>query len=115
MVRQNPCAVACTGPAIVQTNVSRPTPPPCKPRGVVIVQGFEGVFAKSSPQLLPICGRPAFNGTEGLGKRRAGIRILQSSAPLKRDEIGLNGHRALALCLSMTFSENRFTLFRIML
>src|SRR4029079_16148525 len=36
-------------------------------------------------------------------------------APLKRDEIGLNRHRALALCLSMIFSENRFTLFRIML
>jgi len=27
----------------------------------------------------------------------------------------LNRHRALALCLSMIFSENRFTLFRIML
>jgi hypothetical protein len=34
---------------------------------------------------------------------------------LKRDEIGLNRHRALALCLSMIFSENRSTLFRIML
>jgi len=34
---------------------------------------------------------------------------------LKRDEIGLNRHRALALCLSMIFSENRFTLFQIML
>jgi hypothetical protein len=31
---------------------------------------------------------------------------------LKRDEIGLNRHRALALCLSMIFSE---PLFRIML
>jgi hypothetical protein len=39
-----------------------------------------------------------------------------SSAPgaLKRDEIGMNRHRALAYCLSMIFSENRFTLFRIM-
>ncbi|WLA82297.1 hypothetical protein [Bradyrhizobium elkanii] len=34
---------------------------------------------------------------------------------LKRDEIGLNHHRALAPCLSMIFWENRFTLFRIML
>ncbi|MCC8969587.1 hypothetical protein [Bradyrhizobium brasilense] len=34
---------------------------------------------------------------------------------LRRDEIGLNHHRALAPCLSMIFSENRFTLFRIML
>jgi len=36
-------------------------------------------------------------------------------AVLKRDEIWLNRHRALILCLSMIFSENRFTLFRIML
>ena len=35
--------------------------------------------------------------------------------PLKRDEIRMNCHRALALCLSMIFSENRSTLFRIML
>jgi hypothetical protein len=34
---------------------------------------------------------------------------------LKRDEIGMNRHRALGCCLSMIFSENRFTLFRIML
>jgi hypothetical protein len=27
----------------------------------------------------------------------------------------MNHHRALAYCLRMTFSENRFTLFRIML
>ena len=35
-------------------------------------------------------------------------------APLKRDEIGMNRHRALALCLGMIFSENRCALFRIM-
>ncbi|WP_271508173.1 hypothetical protein [Bradyrhizobium sp. CCBAU 11357] len=34
---------------------------------------------------------------------------------LKRDAIGMNRHRALAYCLSMIFSENRFALFRIML
>ncbi|MGY3485619.1 hypothetical protein ACVW1C_003502 [Bradyrhizobium sp. USDA 4011] len=34
---------------------------------------------------------------------------------LKRDEIRWNRHRALAPYLSMIFSENRFTLFRIML
>jgi hypothetical protein len=33
---------------------------------------------------------------------------------LKRDEIRMNRHRALALCFGMIFSENRFTLFRIM-
>ncbi|UTD27785.1 hypothetical protein [Bradyrhizobium sp. WD16] len=34
---------------------------------------------------------------------------------LKRDEIGMNHHRALGYCLSMIFSENRGALFRIML
>jgi len=34
---------------------------------------------------------------------------------LKRDEVWMNRHRALGLCLSMIFSENRCTLFRIML
>jgi hypothetical protein len=38
-----------------------------------------------------------------------------AGACLKRDEIGMNHHRALGCCLSMIFSENRFTLFRIML
>ena len=38
-----------------------------------------------------------------------------NKAALKRDEIWMNRHRALDLRLSMTFSENRFTLFRIML
>jgi hypothetical protein len=34
---------------------------------------------------------------------------------LERDGIRLNHRRALDSCLSMIFSENRFTLFRIML
>jgi len=34
---------------------------------------------------------------------------------LKQDEFSLNRHPALALCLSMIFSENRFALFGIML
>jgi hypothetical protein len=33
---------------------------------------------------------------------------------LKRDSITIIRHRALAFCLGMIFSENRFTLFRIM-
>ena len=33
---------------------------------------------------------------------------------LDRDEISMNRHPALVLCLSMIFSENRYTLFRIM-
>ncbi|MGY4311503.1 hypothetical protein ACVWW1_000806 [Bradyrhizobium sp. JR3.5] len=43
------------------------------------------------------------------------IALPGSRPPLKHDEIGLNSHRALAHCLSMIFSENRFALFRIML
>jgi hypothetical protein len=46
--------------------------------------------------------------------RKSKVRFRQF-ASLKRDEIKLNRHRALASCLSMIFSENRFTLFRIML
>jgi hypothetical protein len=34
---------------------------------------------------------------------------------LKCDEIGMNRHRALGCCLRMIFSEDRFSLFRIML
>ncbi|MVT72141.1 hypothetical protein GPL20_03285 [Bradyrhizobium cajani] len=34
---------------------------------------------------------------------------------LKRDEIGMNRHRASGCCLSMIFSEDRCALFRIML
>jgi hypothetical protein len=48
-------------------------------------------------------------------RTRGGTEANVKSAALKRDEIRLNRHRALALCLSMIFSENRYTLFRIML
>jgi hypothetical protein len=49
-------APSCTEPAIAQVNVSRTARAPCKPRHVVIVQGFEGDFAKLAPQLFLICG-----------------------------------------------------------
>ncbi|MGV7215738.1 hypothetical protein, partial [Bradyrhizobium sp. UFLA05-112] len=40
---------------------------------------------------------------------------ISDSVRLKRDEIGMNRHRALGCCcLSMIFSENRSTPFRIM-
>ena len=39
---------------------------------------------------------------------------LRPRAALKRDEIGMNHHRALGCCLHTIFSENRTTLFRIM-
>ena len=40
---------------------------------------------------------------------------LRGRSGLKRDEIRIKRHCALGCCLSMIFSENRFTLFRIML
>jgi pimeloyl-ACP methyl ester carboxylesterase len=49
-------------------------------------------------------------GAAEILRDRAGI-----SCGLKRDEIWMNRHRALGLCLSMIFRENRCTLFRIML
>jgi hypothetical protein len=50
-------------------------------------------------------GKPIPGGWSGMGR----------DCEVKRDEIGTNHHHALARCLSMIFSENRFTLFRIML
>jgi hypothetical protein len=50
---------------------------------------------------------------------KAGERSLRPPMPwpsvLKRDDLRMNHHRALAICLRMFFSENRCTLFRIML
>jgi hypothetical protein len=41
-------------------------------------------------------------------------RPFDPDRALKRDEFRMNRHRALALRLSMIFTENRYTLFRIM-
>jgi hypothetical protein len=38
-----------------------------------------------------------------------------SPDPLERDDLSSNRHPALSFCLSMIFSESRYTLFRIML
>jgi len=73
---------------------------------------------------------PNSDANAALGCRRRGkfctIQVEQKSysvafeaywqrlEPLKRDEFRRNRHRALAPCLGMIFSENRFTLFRIM-
>jgi hypothetical protein len=50
-------------------------------------------------------------------RRTAGLlrRFAPRNYALKRYGIWLNHHRALASCLSMIFSENRYTLFRIVL
>ncbi|WLA68769.1 hypothetical protein [Bradyrhizobium diazoefficiens] len=45
-----------------------------------------------------------------LRMRRCYILRALRWAALKRDEIGMNRHRALGYCLSMISSENRFTL-----
>jgi hypothetical protein len=47
--------------------------------------------------------------------RFAARRKAVARRRLKRDDFSLNRHPALASCLSMIFSENRCTLFGIML
>jgi hypothetical protein len=42
------------------------------------------------------------------------LRAQRSNATLVRDDFSSNRHPALALCLSMIFSENRYPLFGIM-
>ena len=46
---------------------------------------------------------------------QAPFTVSEITERLKRDEIGLNPHRALEYCLIMNFPENRYTLFRILL
>jgi hypothetical protein len=55
--------------------------------------------------------RKTRRSTEQTRSDRCGRGICRS---LKRDGLRLNQHRALSFCLSMIFSENRYTLFRIM-
>src|SRR6185312_9039798 len=43
------------------------------------------------------------------------VRLGRGAGLLDRDELWLDRNPALAFCLSMIFSENRFPLFRIML
>jgi len=49
------------------------------------------------------------------GNLRSGVAYCTAFASLERDDFSLNRHPALASCLSMIFSENRCTLFGIML
>ena len=82
-----------------------------------------GVSVDFVPPILPDCGRviaemneqmPAPPGSPKIPLDRVDY-ALRTDRSLKRDEIWLNRHHVLALCLSMIFSENRFALFRIML
>jgi hypothetical protein len=43
------------------------------------------------------------------------VVVFAWEPPLERDDFSLNRHPALAFCLSIIFSENRCTLFGIML
>src|SRR6185437_14224687 len=53
-------------------------------------------------------------GPQGKSMPHRKFPTVSSSSSQKRDELSLNHHhRALAPCLDMIFSENRFTLFRI--
>jgi hypothetical protein len=66
-----------------------------------------------SPLFTGRCQR--LHGVRRLSARHHAAIASGETAPLKRDDIGMNRHRALAYCLSMIFSENRFTLFQSML
>jgi hypothetical protein len=52
---------------------------------------------------------------EQTGQMAQKPRESSRDGPLERDDLSSNRHPALALCLSMIFSENRYPLFRIML
>jgi hypothetical protein len=52
--------------------------------------------------------------THGRGPRRFCQVLRREGTTLERDDFGLNHDPALAFCLSMIFSENRYPLFRIM-
>jgi hypothetical protein len=54
-------------------------------------------------------------GDSNTWKRDAGSPSKKSSDELERNDFSSNHHPALALYLSMIFSENRFPLFGIML
>ncbi|MBX9845298.1 MAG: hypothetical protein K2Z80_26150 [Xanthobacteraceae bacterium] len=54
------------------------------------------------------CGEPLHTPDQVRGR-------LSPENALKRDDFSSNRHPALASCLSVIFSENRFTLFGIML
>ena len=86
---------------------SRRRPRPARVRGAAAVRHARHVCRD-------LCRRRArLRAQSAVPADRAPLRALGRA--LKRDEIWLNHHRALASCLSMIFSENQFTLFRIML
>jgi hypothetical protein len=67
--------------------------------------------------LLPSFGSD-LNQNRAPGSRRVFLTRPVSTSlenALKRDDFSSNRHPALSFCLSMIFSENRCTLFRIML
>jgi hypothetical protein len=86
----------------------------------VSVLGFGRPGGKIEPPQAFLAGyRTGWARATGTWSHWRRIGLSQASpapgAALKRDEIGMNRHRALGCCLSMIFSENRCALFRIML
>jgi hypothetical protein len=77
---------------------------------------FIGEQSENDPQRFRAKWMPVrVKKTRQTKDQSLGSDSIRTEKALKRDEIGLNRHRTLALCLSMIFSENRYTLFRIML
>jgi hypothetical protein len=79
---------------------------------------LQGALARSGRRAVPACSHSAsVQDARPLLQAFLVSRLApgQRNRQLKREEIGMDRHRALACCLSMIFSENRFTLFRIML
>ena len=66
---------------ITQTNESRTAHAPCKLRGVVFVQGFQGNFAKPWPRTVLICGAIARSRFRGSPTLFAPARVPSGTLP----------------------------------
>jgi len=89
---------------------------PAAVRGEIGQSLFEAQLGEHPRNAKPLKG---FSGVLEIrdnfdGDTYRAVYTVRLEGVLKRDEIGSNRHRALASCLGMIFSENRFTLFRIM-
>jgi hypothetical protein len=76
-------------------------------------------MARTEPKVELRILRPGIARSSAAGapvkNRHAAQRVTPLAAALKRNGIRLNCDFALACCLSMIFSENRYPLFGIML
>src|SRR5437773_10695223 len=75
-------------------------------------------FEPGSPFAMTSCESTDHAGCDRFRCARLhnrGEPALAAISALERDDFSSNRHLALTFCLSMIFSENRYTLFRIML